>query len=223
MDFFLTLDESGHLHSKSTGRYFVIGGILSNNSNLIKITKRFKKANLKLKKQKNINIKEELKGTDLKTKDKHFLLKEIEKVKDVKYVFVIVDKKQVQKNNLNSVNLFYNYAINILIECLYNRGLIPKEIETLRVNLDNRSIKISSQNSLEDYLNIKFKIEKAPLVNFDIKCKYSDSKIDYSIEIADLLCNVCWTKFNYPQTDKVSLYLNNKSFFAYFPINSFGI
>ncbi|MDD7411304.1 DUF3800 domain-containing protein [Fusobacterium gastrosuis] len=223
MDFFLTLDESGHLHSKSAGRYFVIGGVLCDNPSLTKITKKFKKANLKLKKQKNINIKQELKGTDLKTSDKHFLLREIEKIEDVKYVFVVVDKKQVQKGNLNSVNLFYNYAINILIECLYNRGLIPKETETLKINLDNRTIKISSQNSLEDYLNIKFKIEKQNPVNFNIRCKYSDSKFDYSIEVADLLCNVCWTKFNYPQTDKVSLYLNNKSFFAYFPINSFGL
>lgn len=223
MDIFLTLDESGHLHSNSSGRYFVIGGFLCDNSSLVKIKRNFKKANLILKKQKKMNIKDELKGADLRTKDKHFLLNKINGVNGVKYVFIVIDKKQVRKNNLNSVNLFYNYAIGILIECLYNKGLILDSVDTLRINLDNRSIKISSQNSLEDYLNIKFKIEKQPMVNFDIKCKYYDSKYDYSIEVSDLLCNVCWTKFNYPLTDKVSFYLNKKSFFAYFPLNSFGI
>ncbi len=222
MDTFLVLDESGHLHTNSSGRYFTIGGFLCKGEELKKITKTFKKTSLILKKQKKMNLKDELKGSNINTNDKHFLLKKINLINDIKYVFVVIDKKQVRKSNLNSINLFYNYAINILIECLYNRNLIDVQTSVLKIKLDNRTIKLSSQNSLEDYLNIKFRIERSVPVNFVIKCKYFDSKYDYSIEVADLLCNVCWTKFNFPQTDKVSFYLNNKSFFSYIPIHSFG-
>lgn len=217
---YLVIDESGHLHKRNTGRYFVIGGYLT--ENVIKINRNYKKAAKSLKIQKGMDIREELKSSEITPDDKRFIFKKINQLDTVKYVFVVIDKKHITRTQTLKMNLFYNYGVMILIKCLANRGLIPKDLNNLFIDADNKSIKVGSLNGLADYINTKVLVEDEISGNFTTHCQYQESHNHSGIQVADLLCNTAWTKFNYPLTDKVSLALEGKSYFCYIPYSAFG-
>lgn len=219
-NFYLIMDESGHLHPNSTGRYFVIGGFLSKEPT--KIQKIFRKTNRKLKEQKGLDMKAELKGSELKSADKRYLMEKINKAEDTDYVFIVIDKNMVSRKKIEEVNLFYNYAISILLQCIANRNMIPEDTKLLKIILDNRSIKLGTHKSLEDYLNTQVIIEEKIKGNFKVNCEYLESHNHYGIQAADLLCNITWAKYNYPETDKVSKLLEEKSSIFKFPLDDFG-
>jgi len=217
---FLVIDESGHLHPNSPGRYFVIGGYLTEKPS--KINKKYKNAVNKLKRIKGLDVKSELKGSEITHKDKRFLLSEINKIDDVIYVFSIIDKKHVKKEKIEHINLFYNYSVGLLIECLVNRGMIDKNIKNLKIKADNRTIKHGSINGLADYVNTKLIIEKSIPNIFKTSCEYLESHENIGIQVADLLCNVLWAKFNYPDSDGSSKKLeDNEVFYCKIPYSKF--
>lgn len=91
--------------------------------------------------------------------------------------------------------------IKLLIDFLIDNNEIS-EFDELNISIDKRSIKVSSLNSLSDYLEIYYEYEK----KFELKLKveYLDSHDNYNIQIADLLCNTLWVKYSFPETDGVS-------------------
>ncbi|MCB9096076.1 MAG: DUF3800 domain-containing protein [Arcobacter sp.] len=195
---YIFLDESGLIHKNSSDEYFIIGGFIT--EDYTKLKRLYKNATLKIKKQKNIPLKNELKASNMNKVDKRFILEEIQKDNLFKFIGIMVNKPKLRKP-VNETNIFYNYLIKILLDYLIDKNIIQKENE-LYIAIDKRSIKVSSLNSLEDYLKIHYIYEK----NFDIELKteYLDSHDNYNIQIADLICNTLWVKYTYPNTDEVS-------------------
>ncbi len=217
---YLVLDESGFLHRNYNERYFVIGGYLTKNPGLI--TKMYKDVINLIKKNKEISLKQELKASDLSHKERKKVLKSMEE-NDSTYVFIVIDKNHVSRDKKKHINLFYNYAVMILIKSLHNQGKIPQEITNLHVLLDNRSIKIGDLNGLASYCNTKFHIECDISCNFKTHCQYVESHHHSGIQIADLLCNVMWCRYNYPQTDGSSVtLLSHDNHIVKFPYARFG-
>ena len=136
----------------------------------------------------------------MKSGDKRFILEEIQKDSKFKFIGIMVEKDKLKKL-VEKVNVFYNYLIKLLIDFLIDNNEIS-ELDELNISIDKRSIKVSSLNSLSDYLEIYYEYEK----KFELKLKveYLDSHDNYNIQIADLLCNTLWVKYSFPETDGVS-------------------
>ena len=195
---FIFLNESGLIRENSSDKYFIIGGFIAEEYTLLK--KKYKQSTLKIKQKREIPLENELKAIHMKSGDKRFILEEIQKDSKFKFIGIMVEKDKLQKL-VEKVNVFYNYLIKLLIDFLIDNNEIS-EFDELNISIDKRSIKVSSLNSLSDYLEIYYEYEK----KFELKLKveYLDSHDNYNIQIADLLCNTLWVKYSFPETDGVS-------------------
>ena len=111
----------------------------------------------------------------------------------------------------------------LLIKCLCNDGIVKNELEQLHILLDSRSIKIGSLDGLADYINTKVYIENEINREFTTYCEYIESHTHSGIQVADLLCNILWCKFNYPDTDGSSQKMLEKDhYICKFPLGKFG-
>lgn len=215
-DIYLVLDESGNLHKNSTDRYFIIGGFLTDNS--LKGRKIFNKAMANYKKKKNITTTEEIKGSTISKSSKEEILLEIaskyKKNSLFEHVFIVVDKSNLEKQ-ITDVNVLYNYFIKILISKLLSDNKIKNKNVILKI--DNKTIKVGSLNTLEDYLKSEFFFKDCEIK----KVIYIDSHTQSEIQLADLICNYYWRKFEKNKAKKRQKYCS-KFTVTYFPANNFG-
>ncbi|MCP4482616.1 MAG: DUF3800 domain-containing protein [bacterium] len=192
------LDESGNMHQNSPDRFFVIGGVIT--EKLLLLYKKYKKANLHLKRMRNFSLGKELKASHMKRDDKIFLLNEIQKqLPNMRFLAIVVDKEKLYRK-ITRVNLFYNYLIKILLLSLAQKNIINNHTLKIGLLLDNRSIKVASKNSLEDYINIEFNYHLFVKDHMYFYADYLESSSNFNIQLADLVCNTIWSKYNYSKS-----------------------
>ncbi len=185
---YLFLDESGNLHKNSPDRYFVIGGIYTNNYADIK--KSYVEINRELKERLNMDIETELKAAYLNMDEKMDIVIKLQKMDGMYIVGIIVDKQKIGIA-IDQIHLYYNYIIRKLLDYLIKIRLIKIEKgQNLYLNIDKSSMKIEDINSLEMYLKTHFNIEKKYGLNIDVS--YWDSSKNYMVQVADIMCNTIW-------------------------------
>jgi len=126
------------------------------------------------------------------------------------------------KNNLEKpiekVNILYNYFIKLLVKRLATLNLITSQANLI-IKLDNKTIKVGSINTLEEYLQGEFYFNSK--INLD-KVYYVDSAKNFEIQLADFICNYYWRCY-----EKESIKAINIKFMKieilYFPPHNFGI
>ena len=204
---YLILDESGNLHKNSRDRYFIIGGYLTNNA--LKARQLFKKELSTYKINNNLGNTTEVKGSMIKNYDKRGILLSISNKmsKNNFYipVFIVIDKNNLEKP-IEKVNILYNYFIKLLVTRLATLNLINNQANLI-IKLDNKTIKVGSINTLEEYLQGEF---------------YFNSAKNFEIQLADFICNYYWRCY-----EKESIKATNIKFMKieilYFPPHNFGI
>lgn len=72
--------KAGSIHKNSKTRYFAVGGYFSYEQDRIKIKSKYKKENLKLKKEKNLSLATEIKSYDMTEEEK---IKVFNKIQDI--------------------------------------------------------------------------------------------------------------------------------------------
>ena len=72
--------KAGSIHKNSKTRYFAVGGYFSYEQDRIKIKSKYKKENLKLKKEKNLSLDTEIKSYDMTGEEK---IKVFNKIQDI--------------------------------------------------------------------------------------------------------------------------------------------
>jgi hypothetical protein len=77
-------------------------------------------------------------------------------------------------------------------------------IVTLYITVDNRNIKISSEQSLQEYLYIE--LIKRGLYNKNIHVKYVDSVKSKNLQAVDLFVNAIYIKYNHDKSMLYSLF-----------------
>ena len=216
---YLILDESGNLHKNSKDRYFIIEGYLTNNA--LKARQLFKKELSTYKINNNLDNMVEIKGSMIKNYDKRNMLLSISNKmsKNNFYipVFIVIDKNNLEKP-IEKVNILYNYFIKLLVTRLATLNLINNQANLI-IKLDNKTIKVGSINTLEEYLQGEFYFNSK--INLD-KVYYVDSAKNFEIQLADFICNYYWRCY-----EKESIKAINIKFMKieilYFPPHNFGI
>ncbi len=192
---YLFLDESGNLHKNSPDRFFVIGGIFTNNYTDIK--KSYVEINKELKEKLNMDFEAELKAAYLNMEEKMDIVVKLSQMKGMYIVGIIVDKEKIGVE-IDEIHLYYNYIIRKLLDYLIKIKLIKiGKNQAIYLNIDKSSMKIEDINSLQNYLKTHFNIEKK--YPCSITVSYWDSKKNYMVQVADIMVNTMW---NLAQTTK---------------------
>lgn len=192
------IDESGSIHYKAKAKYFVIGGYIVGIDEDKRVKRAYRKENLKCRKRRVHLIRKgmlldknpldkqyELKAVRMMDREKEELFKSVDNLLNVDFIVKIFDKNQM-KVQVDHSNLFFNYGVQVLIsDCV-----IPllKNEQNIQCSLfvDSRSIKVNDYKMLQDYLNTYY-CYTIPKMTFVVM--YCDSKMNYGIQLADLIVN----------------------------------
>ena len=209
----------GSIHKNSKTRYFAVGGYFSYEEDKIKIKAKYKKENLKLKKEKNIDLDNEIKSYDMTEEEKIKIFNKIQDIETFHGCVKAFDKKYMRKEIVDS-NIFFNYAVKVLIQdCILPELNLQENDEPIDfiISIDNRNIRVGELNNLETYLKTEFCI-----YDDDFKITYYDSKTNYGIQLADLTVNTFYNSYkNIKLVENVIKELKPKNFrVSLFPRNS---
>lgn len=207
---FIYLDDSGTLHDRSEGQYFVYAGYFF-------LSKKEKDAALakyrSAVKKVNPDTDKELKAFGTLGKTKRFLNSAL---KDCESFSCVVDKKRVYPSIMaskKSIHRYKDYCIKRVAKAkiinLINRKLInPEEPIVIRLFIDNQPTSTDGIYNLRESIKEEF---SAGIANFDygtfhepifkntvvVHTKFCDSKQHFLIQASDLLANSVFTKYNY--------------------------
>ena len=212
----------GSIHKNSKTRYFAVGGYFCYEVDRVKIKSKYKKENLKLKKEKNLDLDTEIKSYDMSEKEKIKIFSKIQDIETFHGCVKVFDKKNMKKEIVDS-NIFFNYAVKILIQdCILPELNLQEHDEPIEfiISIDNRNIRVGELNNLETYLKTEFCI-----YDDDFKITYYDSKTNYAIQLADLTVNTFYNYYkNISLVENVIKELKPKNFrVSLFPRNSRNI
>ena len=200
----------GSIHKNSKTRYFAVGGYFSYEEDRIKIKAKYKKENLKLKKEKNLSLDTEIKSYDMTEAEKIKIFNKIQDIETFHGCVKVFDKKYMKKEIVDS-NLFFNYAVKVLIQdCILPELNLQENNEPIEfiISIDNRNIRVGELNNLETYLKTEFCI-----YDDDFKITYYDSKTNYGIQLADLTVNTFYNFYkNISVVENVIKELKPKNF-----------
>lgn len=142
-------------------------------------------------------LDKELKSFDFSSDEKIEIFSEIQDVDNFFGCVKIFDKNVMNKEIVHS-NIFFNYAVKVLIkDCILPilKDEILKQPIKFIVSIDNRNIRVQELDNLEKYLKTEFCID-----NYDFAITYYDSKTNFCIQLADLVVN---TFYNYYKDIKI--------------------
>ena len=203
---YLFLDESGNLHKNSSDRYFVIGGVYTDNYTDIK--KSYVEINRELKEKINMDFNLELKASYLNMEEKMDIVVKLQEMDGMYIVGIIVDKERLGIK-IDQIHLYYNYVIRKLTDYLIQCRLIKKDKDQkLHINIDTTSMKKEEIDSLEMYLKTVYNIEKR--YPFDINVTYWDSRKNYMVQVADIMANTLWNVAQLDNRAHIFRHLNKK-------------
>jgi len=209
----------GSIHKNSKTRYFAVGGYFSYEEDRMRIQAKYKKENLKLKKEKKLELDTEIKSYDMSEEEKIKIFNKIQDIETFHGCVKVFDKKYMKKEIVDS-NIFFNYAVKVLIQdCILPELNLQENDEPIEfiISIDNRNIRVGELNNLETYLKTEFCI-----YDDDFKITYYDSKTNYGIQLADLTVNTFYNSYkNIKLVENVIKELKPKNFrVSLFPRNS---
>lgn len=219
----LYVDESGNL-GLGMGRYFLICMIEVKEEDLKSLTKRAGRVINRFKKKKEIEKKEEVKGSRLTKEDRIELLESI-LYRGIKVRYIVLDKEYTTMllKKSDDKNACFNYLVQLLVKKVIEDY---PSLEKVNLYLDNRSVKIGNRLSLKPYLYNKLVLEKLEtkekVKRIEFTTNYMESESCYLIEWADILANSIYKKYHL-QTEEfyhmIKPYLVHES---KFPSKNFG-
>lgn len=184
----LFVDESGIITKSTTKnkRYFILAFLETDNPyNVIRQFRKAKKEYIK-KNPCGFDIKDEIKGSEMPYGMKKEIFERLSKKTDATFHFKIVDNYNITNNLLSNTSLAFNYFIFVSVNNI-KKITSSQSPEELFMQIDDRNTAIGSLNSLQEYLEIKFKIETQKFTK--IKSSYKDSKSKDLIQVVDLFAN----------------------------------
>lgn len=207
MKIYVYLDESGSIHKNSNTKYFAVGGYFVLKEDKNKITSLYKKINKEIKDSRNIALEKELKSCKMLDSDKITIFNEIQKVESFHGCAKVFNKHSMRKDIITS-NIFFNYAVKILLQDCIIPLLKTKEDIDFIMSIDNRNIRVGDLKNLENYLKTEFCLD-----NFNFQVTYYDSATNFGIQLADLVVNTFYNSYKDKKiVENVLPHLKNKKF-----------
>lgn len=213
----IIFDESGNLGK--SGRYFVIACIDTKNCKALHniIKRKLKIADSKFPDMKNGHA-HEIKAKDAYPCVKYHILECI-KSKDLSISYIVVDLEHVKPSLLNDKNILYNFVMKILLD-----RIITNRDKGTKINIlcDNKTTKITSKNSFEDYIKIHFNYEKDYDIDLNVRYIDSDAGDAFVIQAADYVANAIYVNYEYNHGIYKGVLDEKLNVVEHFPYEKFG-
>lgn len=196
MEIDVYIDESGDLGWKfdapyrngGSSRHLTIAGIMITHEkrDLLKRLMR------KLYKKSHTPTDKEVKWANLNDDQRLWIAKQLAKFKikhgnDVHFICISVKKENVEVHIRQDENKLYNYMIKLA----FSKKLSEYQFVTL--NIDQRSIKVKSGNSLHDYLQTVIWFEHK--TQTQLTSNQCNSKDHLNVQLADILSGIVQSHF----------------------------
>jgi len=166
------VDESGDL-GMSRGYFIIVMLMAYDDKRLKNLVKNFCAE----------NNKKEIHACDLGFVHKQELINKLTNQADYNISYIIADKTMIENKALfRDNNLLFNYLFSFLVKDIFKANT-----DDLYFYLDNRTQKVSSVNSLSDYIKIKAYTDWA--FDKNVIIEYHDSCSCKVIQVADLVAN----------------------------------
>ncbi len=190
------LDESGDLGWKfdkeyrkgGSSRFLTIGAIIIEHNKRHHLKRLMKDVYKKTNTPKN----KELKWAELTAENRLFIADKLVQLKnklgtEIKFFTITVNKTQVKAHIKKDPNKLYNYMIKLMLVQEFSR------YQNVNFNIDQRSMRVESGNSLHDYLQtiLWFDIGAETLLT-TTQC---DSKCNLGVQVADILSGIVQNHF----------------------------
>ena len=192
------IDESGNLGK--SGNYMIFALCIMDKKN----QRKWKNIAKKYLKKHSLS---EIKASNLKYKQKIFLVKKINKNLKLKlYLGIIKKNTPFYKNkwivkNPNKKELVVNYLLGRVLKQVLDKDKMIFVDKKIEIVMDERNIAIKGNKSLEDYLNT----ELLNITDYVISLEYTDSRNHYCVQLSDLIANIVWAN----KEHKKNKFLNN--------------
>lgn len=202
MDVSIYLDESGDLGWKfdlpyrqgGSSRYLTIAAILIQHDQ----RKDLKRLMRKLYEKTKTPTHDEVKWAHLDMKQRLWIAQRLLDLKskhgaDIQYYSISVRKEKVKPHIRNDANKLYNYMIKLMLSeemAIYDQVFF---------NVDQRSIKVESGNSLHDYLQTVLWMEQS--ASTILKTRQCNSKDDLGVQLSDILSGIIQSHFEDGKSD----------------------
>ena len=177
-------DESGSIttSNKLNNRFFIVAGCQTNDPNKVKRVFRKAKVNyLKHHPELELDIKKEIKGSQMPLYFKDYIFTELMKKTDIRFNFIVFDNHNAEEHLRKKPNITFNYIMFLQVHKLI------ENYEHIYLDLDDRNKAVENLKALEEYLQTKLcaELNKIP----DINVQFFDSSQHTLIQIADVFSN----------------------------------
>lgn len=139
--------------------------------------------------------------------------------KDISVSYIVVDLEHIEKKLLKDKNILYNFAAKILIAKLITK---IDNGTTINIIFDNKTTKISSKNSLREYIIAYLLYEEGLDINIHFEYKDSDACDAYIIQAADYVANAVYSECEYGNCIYTDILKSKISIKQHFPYKNFG-
>lgn len=214
-------DESGSITTSQEpfNRFFIVAGCYTTDSKKVKRVFRKAKVNyLKHNPELKLDVKKEIKGSQMPLEFKTYIFDELIKKTDIQFNFLVFDNHHATPNLRLKPSITFNYLMYLQTDKLIS-GYCP-----VYLDLDDRNKAVESLKALEEYLQTKFCVEVDRLPHISVE--FFDSADHTMIQIADILANHLHRLFKQVAFDKeykdnaqllANLHQSNIQYGQYFP------
>ncbi len=129
--------------------------------------------------------------------------------------YIVGDKNHIYQKLLKDKNICFNYLASHLF-----KAILKGTNDDVQVIIDNRSVKVASKNSLQDYI----KLEALTKWGFEKKItfEYQDSQMVKNLQSVHLIANVVYGRYTYNKRNLYDLIDNKFIHRIEFPQNRFN-
>lgn len=214
----LIFDESGNLGSD--GKYFVIACIDTYDyKSVYNIMKRkIKQAKVLFPKLGTMH-QYEIKAKDAYPCVKYHILETLN-TKDIKIHYIVADLDWVKPILLKDKNIFYNYITKVLLDKIITD---KDKCSVINIIMDNKTTKVTSKDSLFDYIKLYFNGDKDYEIDFNCMYKDSDTSDAYVVQASDYVANAIYNQYEYNNSDYISQASSVIGYVCRFPYSHFGM
>lgn len=212
-DRYIIFDESGNMGID--GDYFLISFIDTRDAkSLHNIMKRKILEAKRIFPELGRIHQNEIKASDAYPAVKHHILECIAS-KDLSISYICADLRHCNPELKLDKNILYNFLTKYLLSKIITE---KDNYSTIHILCDNHTVKITSVNSIFDYIKSYFLGDMDYHINFDCHMLDSDSRDSYVIQAADYVANALYAKYeknNSYFSDIISSKINNIQTFPY--------
>lgn len=193
------IDESSTLGIKQNEPYFIVCALVLSETEKRPIKNAVKRI---LRKISAGGVLGELHASKLTTVEKQVAHNQFFN-KNFSLCYLVAHKESIHENLFKKKNVCFNYFVYLAI-----RNVLEKtHIKDIYITIDTRSVKVTSEKSLEEYLNTQ--LVQEGIYHKNVYVLYGDSKNYSHLQAVDLFANALYAKYNFGKNHFYS-YLSNK-------------